>query len=82
MQKLCSNCSGPAQFSVIAVISTIGVSGRLQQSSTAVLFCNDCLRELCGRLGSDAFSNAVNNAYTTLDARLRERSRTSNVDRD
>src|SRR5215467_6302370 len=42
MQKICRKCSGPAQFSVISVISTVGVSGRLQQSSPAVLFCNDC----------------------------------------
>jgi hypothetical protein len=80
MQKLCSNCSGPAQFSVIGVISTVGISGRLQQSSAAVLFCDDCLHELCVCLCSDAFSNAVNNAYTTLDERLRERSRAPNVD--
>jgi hypothetical protein len=82
MQKLCSNCSGAAQFSVLGVVSTVGISGRLQQSSAAVLFCNDCLRELCVRLGSDALSDAVNNAYTTLHERLRDRSRAQTVGLD
>jgi len=48
MQKLCSNCSEPAQFSVVAIISSVGVSGRLQKSSPAVLLCDDCLR--CAKL--------------------------------
>lgn len=82
MQKLCSKCSGPARFSVVVIVSTVGVSHRLQQSSQAVLFCDDCLRELSGRLCSDAFSNAVNNAYTTLNERLREHSTAQNVSRD
>lgn len=73
MQKSCSNCSEPAQFSVVAVISTVGVSGRLQKTSPAVLFCDACLKELGDRLCSDQFSNAVNSAYTAVEGRLRER---------
>jgi hypothetical protein len=74
MQKTCSKCAKPAQFSIIAVVSTLGVSKRLQQSSAAVLFCDECVRKLCERLYSNEFSKAVNNAYTTLSQRLRERS--------
>lgn len=81
MQKVCRNCSGPAQFSIIAIVSSIGVSGRMQKSSRAVLFCDDCLRELCVCLPSDAFCDAVNNAYTTLNDRLRERSEPQNISR-
>jgi len=47
MLKLCSNCSQLAQFSLNAIVSTVGVSARLQKSSQAVLFCNDCLQKLC-----------------------------------
>jgi len=74
MLKLCSNCSQLAQFSLNAIVSTVGVSARLQKSSQAVLFCNDCLQKLCDRLQSSALRKAVNNAYATLNGRLRERS--------
>jgi hypothetical protein len=73
MQKSCSNCSEPARFSVVAVISTVGVSGRLQKSSPAVLFCDACLRELGDRLCSDPLSSAVNSAYTAVEGQLRGR---------
>jgi hypothetical protein len=74
MLKVCSNCSRPAQFSLVAIISTLGVSERLQKSSPAVLFCDSCLQKFCDRLHSNALHKAVNNAYTTLKERLRMRS--------
>lgn len=74
MQKSCSNCSQSAQFSLIAVVSSVGVSGRVQKSSRAVLFCNDCLQEFAERLCSDAFAKAVNSALTELNERLLQRS--------
>jgi hypothetical protein len=82
MQKSCSNCSQPARFSLVTIISTLGVSGRPQKSSPAVLFCDDCLRELCVRLCSDALCDAVNSALTALNERLLERSTAQNVFRD
>lgn len=71
--KNCSNCGRPAVFTLNAIISTLGVSERLQKSSSAVPFCDACLRELCERLCSDALSDSVNETYTTLNRRLRER---------
>ena len=71
--KTCSNCGRPAVFSLVAIISTLASRKRLQQSSPAVLFCDACLHELCDRLCSDALSDGVNNAYTSLNRRLRER---------
>jgi hypothetical protein len=71
--KKCSNCGRPAVFSLVAIISTLGITKRLQQSSPAVAFCDSCLHELCDRLCSDALSDGVNNAYTSLNLRLRER---------
>lgn len=68
-----SNCGKPAVFSLVAIISTLGITKRLQQSSPAVSFCDPCLRELCDRLCSDALSDGVNNAYTSVNLRLRER---------
>lgn len=76
--KKCSNCGRPAVFSLVAIISTLGITKRLQQSSSAVLFCEPCLHELCERLCSDALSDCVNNAYTTINRWLRERITTSN----
>jgi hypothetical protein len=74
MQKSCSNCSESACFSLVAIISTVGVSGRVQKSSPVVLFCDDCLRELCERMCSEKLQEGVNSAYTSLRERLCERS--------
>ena len=71
--KKCSNCGRSAVFSVVAIISTVGITKRLQKSSAAVPFCDACLHELCDRLCSDALSDCVNNAYTWVNLRLRER---------
>jgi len=80
--KRCSNCHRPAVFSLVAIISTLGISKRLQQSSPAILFCDACIQELFERICSDAFSDAVNNAYTTLNQRLRERIAASNAQQE
>jgi hypothetical protein len=71
--KLCSNCGAGAQYSVVAIVSSVGVSPRIQQSSPAVLFCDDCLRELSELVCSDDLRNAVNSAYTQLKQRSSER---------
>jgi hypothetical protein len=73
MEKSCSNCSQQAQFSLNIVVSSVGISRRIQKTSRAVLFCADCLDEFNERLCSDAISNAVNNVLTTLKERLRDR---------
>jgi hypothetical protein len=76
MMKSCSYCSQPAQYSLTVLLSTVGVSSREQQSSRVVLFCNDCLQELCESecWGTEDVQKAVNNAYTALILRLRTRS--------
>ena len=74
MEKQCSNCSEAVQYSIVVTISTVGVSPRIQSYSTAVLFCSLCFRELSERLCSDKLREAVNNALTELNQRLRERS--------
>jgi hypothetical protein len=73
MQKSCSNCSLPAQFSFNAVISSVGVSKRAQKTSRAVLFCSLCLHEFADRLCSDTLSKSVNDVLTGLHECLRER---------
>jgi hypothetical protein len=75
MEKVCSNCERPtpAQFSLVVIVSSVGVSKRLQESSRSVLFCSDCLHELVDRLCSDALSQCVNSALTQLKMRLNER---------
>jgi hypothetical protein len=70
MQKSCSKCSESAEFSVVALVSTVGVSGRLQKTSPAVLFCDACLREMADGLCSGPLSDAVNTAYAALAGRL------------
>jgi hypothetical protein len=77
MHKLCSNCSVDAQFSLVAIISTVGMKGRPQKTSRAVLFCNECLLEFTEHLCSDAFAKVVNGALTQLHECLLERSQTT-----
>lgn len=82
MQKLCSICSQTAQFSINVIVSTVGVSQRLQQSSSAVLFCDACIQKSSARLHSRTVQKVVNNAYTKLKERLCERSTVSSVARN
>jgi hypothetical protein len=77
-QKLCCNCSRPAQFSMVVIISTVGVRKRLQKSSRAVLFCDSCLQESCDHLQSIALRECVNEALTSLNLRLYERATAAN----
>ena len=72
MRKSCSNCRQPVEYSLVVILSSVGVSPRLQKSSVAVSFCDDCLQELSERLCSDMLRKAVNNAYTELNQRSSE----------
>jgi hypothetical protein len=72
MQKVCSSCSGPVQYSIVIVISSVGVSPRVQRYSAAVLFCERCFREVNERLGSDQLRKSVNSVLTELNERLHE----------
>jgi hypothetical protein len=74
MQKSCSNCSETSQYSIVVTISTVGISPRIQKYSTAVPFCERCFSELRERLCSDKLREAVNNALTELNERLRQQS--------
>ena len=69
MQKSCSNCQQAVEYSLVIILSSVGVSPRVQKSSRAVSFCADCLQELSERLCSDDLRKAVNNAYTELNLR-------------
>jgi hypothetical protein len=74
MQKSCSYCSKPAQYSLGVVLSTVGTSPRLQKCSPVVLFCSDCLNELSETecLCTTGLRKAVNSAYTALELLSRE----------
>jgi hypothetical protein len=74
MQKVCSNCSKLAEYSLMFVLSSVGNTPRLQKCSRVVLFCNDCLEELCDSLCTADLRKAVNSAYTALHQRSRKRS--------
>lgn len=82
MQKLCSECSQPAKFSIVGILSTLGLRQRVQQSSRALLFCDDCLRNFCEHLQSSTQLQCVNAMYTSLIARLQQRSAAENRARE
>jgi hypothetical protein len=64
--RICSNCSEPVQYSIVIMISTVGVSPRVQKSSPAVLFCQQCFWELSERLCSEKLRASVNGALTAV----------------
>jgi hypothetical protein len=76
MMKFCSCCSHPAEYSVISVVSSVGVSKRLQKCSPAILYCAECLQKLSKHEhgSTNKLLEAVNSAYTALTRRLTERS--------
>ena len=76
MMKLCSCCSKPAAYSVVTVVSTLGISKRVQKCSGAVLFCADCALLLVQHKHSatDKLHVAVNSVFTNVIQQLEERS--------
>jgi hypothetical protein len=76
MNKLCSCCPRPAEYSLVSILSTVGISKRQQKCSPAVLFCANCLKKRLQRKhwGSDELHEAVNRAYTELSTRLQAES--------
>ena len=69
MEKLCSCCSQPAEYSLALIVSTVGVSPRMQRCSPVVLFCKSCIHALateeCWWASAD-LSNALQSAYTAI----------------
>lgn len=77
MAKSCSCCSQPAEHSLTLILSTVGVSPRMQQCSSVVLFCKSCIHALATQecwWGSTAIFNALQRAYTATTQRSGERS--------
>lgn len=75
--KRCRWCERRAEYSLVTVVSTLGVKGRLQKCSRSEALCSRCLRSLLkGDIGSGSLlRELVNNAYTGLSRQLRERSK-------
>ena len=69
--KACHRCSRPAQYSLVVIVSTLGVSPRLQGCSAAILLCADCALTLhdTERCSASELHGAVNSAFTKLDQR-------------
>lgn len=43
-RKPCSRCSAPAEFSLLLVLSTVGITPRAQKCSHSLLLCKSCLQ--------------------------------------
>jgi len=69
MAKSCSCCSRPAEYSLALILSTVGVSPRIQQCSPVVLFCKSCIHALGTEecwWGSAALFSALQHVYTAI----------------
>lgn len=85
MLKPCSCGSREAVFSVVCVISSVGIRPRRQKCSTAVLFCRECMADLLaddGRLWADRIRESVNNAYTHVGGPPEDRTDQENEKRE
>jgi hypothetical protein len=67
--KCCCQCSHEAELSIGHVVSTVGISPRLQRSSPVVHLCHGCMGDLLDagahRLPED-IRRSVNAAYTRI----------------
>ena len=79
MQKQCKQCAENANLSLLLMLSTVGVSKRVQARPAVILLCTDCLTACLHELreskllSKNALLEAVNNALTTVQTALRER---------
>jgi hypothetical protein len=74
MLRVCICCSRPAQYSLALVLSTVGISRRMQQCSKVMLFCDLCIQKLCNseHYASHELRERVNSVYTALNIRSGE----------
>lgn len=83
--KPCDICERLADCSLVLVISTLGVSPRIQQCSESISICKRCIQQLCD---SDAAQSAsklrgvLRNAYTAIKHAFSERSQDTSASRD
>ena len=69
--KQCRLCLAPARYSLAFVISTVGISPRLQQCSPVILLCDPCIHRLCqtSTLASFELQDKLKRAYTAIAGR-------------
>jgi hypothetical protein len=82
MLKVCICCTRPAQYSLALVLSTVGISRRMQQCSKVMLFCDRCFQKLCKseHYASNELRERVNSVYTALNQRSGDRSSSSTIE--
>ncbi len=79
MQKQCKQCAGNAELSLLLMLSTVGISKRVQAGPPVILLCTDCLTACLHELrkskllSTNALLEAVNSALTAVQIALQER---------
>ena len=79
-EKRCGVCGKLGVFSLVCVLSSLGVSPRAQEYTTALLLCDECLRGCCSatdaagvKLLQDKLRAAYVELSITLDMQADER---------
>jgi hypothetical protein len=74
LEKSCSRCPGPAELSIVSVLSSIGHSPRRQATAGSVAFCSACFEQLLSSQcwGTEELRASVNNALTQLKLEMTE----------
>lgn len=67
-QRVSPNCSGVTAFSVISVISSVGLKQRVQKTSKAVHVCTECFAVIAAS-GNSAMSESYRDAIETFTRR-------------
>lgn len=81
----CTCCKRPSDFSVVTIISTLGVKPREQQCGQSISLCKRCLHELCDsdRAQSTAhLREELKRALTALTQTLSERAERISAGKD
>ena len=82
--RRCLHCERPAEVSLCAVISTLGIRGRRQKCTASLPFCVSCLQRVCAKSeGSLALQirKALKTAlYALTEQRLREMTPNKHLD--
>jgi hypothetical protein len=83
--KSCDFCHRLADCSLVLVISTLGVSPRIQQCSESISLCKRCIQQLCDSDVAQSTSKlreVLKNAYTAIKRAFSERSQDTSASRD
>ncbi len=66
--KHCIHCEHDAEYSVCAIVSTLGRANRQQRCSSSLALCGACLQQICTPGGAQPFRILQGSLQAALEA--------------